>query len=82
MILGLSEGEEVRTRNRYNLLYQSTLGTRVGFGCLLILHREVLQLCRCEVNSGLNSPEFDIFTLVVDDSSVLMAVEKRHSTQE
>jgi hypothetical protein len=41
-ILGLSEEKQVQTRNRYNFLYQSTLGTRIGFGCLLILHGEVL----------------------------------------
>lgn len=31
----------VQTRNRYDLLDEPTLGTRISFSCLLVFHRKV-----------------------------------------
>lgn len=72
----------VQTCNRYDLLNKSTLGTRIGFSCLLVLHREVFQLGRREVHSRFDSPELDIFTLIADRSSVLTTIEQCRGTSE
>jgi hypothetical protein len=40
-VLGLHEKRRVQTRNRYDLLDEPTLGTRISFSCLLVFHRKV-----------------------------------------